>query len=84
MKTRADRDRYSYEGGNLAEGIRRVRPGGRVKFDGMWHSSEALLPFVGDWVRAEAEDAFYNHKITVYSYQWRFICYAQNERERTS
>jgi hypothetical protein len=50
----------------------------------MWHSSEALLPFVGDWVRAEAEDAFYNHKITVYSYQWRFICYAQNERERTS
>ncbi len=81
MKRGRDRDGYSYEGGNLACGIRRVRKGGRIKFDGMWHQHDRLIPFVGDWVRVEAEDAFYNHRVPVTTYHWRFICYAVNERE---
>ena len=73
------RDGYSYDGGNLATGIRRVRKGGRVKFDHHWHQDNALLPYVGKWVRVEAEDCWINEKVPCYHYHGGFICYARNE-----
>lgn len=80
MKRRGDRDGYSYEGGNLASGIRKVRPGGRIKFDSCWHSDPLLIPHVGEWVRVTATDAFINYYVIVYHYHGGFICNADNER----
>lgn len=76
-----DRDRYSYEGGNLAHGIRLVRKGGRIKFDRHWHQDDLLVPFVGQWVRVAALDIWFNEKIPVYHYHGGFICYARNEQD---
>ena len=76
-------------------GPRTVRKGGRVRFDGFWKSSPALIPFIGSEVYCEATDIWGSAEISVYQcirepggYYGRktdrvspgeWICYAQNE-----
>lgn len=72
------RDRMGASG-NIGEGYRLVRPGGRIKFDRFTHQDDKLVSFIGDLVFVVAEDPFYNPKVRVSTVDKKFICYAQNE-----
>lgn len=69
-------------GGNIADGYRVVRKGGRVKFDRFTYQHGKLIPLVGDIVYvSDAEDIFYSSKIGIFSLDHESICYARNEYE---
>ncbi|HEX9804599.1 MAG TPA: Mu transposase C-terminal domain-containing protein [Candidatus Dojkabacteria bacterium] len=74
---RKNRDVYSYSGGNISDGIRVVKKGGKIKFDGCWFENrEMLSEYVGEYVRVYAEDCFFSYRIPVFHYHGGFICYA--------
>jgi hypothetical protein len=68
-------------GGNIATGSRLVRPGGRIKFDGFYHQNDALIPYIGEYVEVQSEDAFFSEKVPIFL-NYKFLCYAQNEYHR--
>lgn len=64
------------------KGWRRVRIGGRVKFDNYWYQHPRLLPFVGDLVWCENGDIWSGTPIGIFATQFdHFICYAEIEKE---
>lgn len=71
-------------GGNIAWGIRRVRAGGRFKFDGSWFQHDELLSRVGQDVEVtDPEDIWYSNKIRVQTLRGGLICHALNESRMT-
>jgi len=41
--------------GEVDYGIRLVRKGGRIKFNGCWYQDDRLIPYVGQYIGTECE-----------------------------
>lgn len=69
-------------GGNIAWGVRRVRAGGRVRFDGQTFQHDDLLSRVGQDVEVtDPEDIWWSNKIRIQNLNGGLICYANNEQK---
>lgn len=68
-------------GGNIAWGIRRVRAGGKVRFDRQVFQHDDLLSRVGQDVEVtDPEDIWWSNKIRIQTLNGGLICYANNEQ----
>jgi hypothetical protein len=69
-------------GGNIAWGVRRVRTGGKVRFDNQTFQHDDLLSRVGQDVEVtDAEDIWWSNKIRIQNLNGGLICYAKNEQQ---
>jgi hypothetical protein len=69
-------------GGNIAWGVRRVRAGGKVRFDRSTFQHDDLLPLVGQDVEVtDPEDIWWSNKIRIQNLRGGLICYANNEQK---
>lgn len=64
--------------GDLIAGPRKVRPGGKIKFNHSLFQSDQLLPYIGQYVYIDGADLsrITKPRVMVYEDYWcnRFIC----------